>query len=72
MKISLTEQIKCVEDEIQMRHRVYSRLVLNGKMTQGQKEKKIAAMEAVLNTLILAERLHIHHSFNQQQEKNNG
>lgn len=72
MTITIQEQIRCVEDEIQMRHRVYFRLVLNGKMTPEQKEKKIATMEAVRDTLILAERMHILKPFNQPQEKNNG
>ena len=65
MQISIQEQIKCVEREIAMRQRVYPRLVINGKMTAGEKDKQIAAMHAVYNTLILAERVHLHRSCNQ-------
>lgn len=42
MQISLSEQIKCVEREIQKRKWVYPNLVLAGKMTQGTKDKEIA------------------------------
>lgn len=34
-------------------------------MTAGQKDKEIATMEAVLNTLIIASRTHILKSYNQ-------
>jgi len=71
MEISIQEQIKCVEREIDMRKKVYPRLVINGKMTEGQKNKEIAAMNAVYNTLILAQRMHIHRSFNQPIENKN-
>ncbi len=71
MEISIQEQIKCVEREIDMRKKVYPRLVINGKMTEGQKNKEIAAMNAVYNTLILAQRMHIHRSFNQPTENKN-
>ena len=71
MEISIQEQIKCVEREIDMRKKVYPRLVINGKMTEGQKNKEIAAMNAVYNTLILAQRMHIHRSFNQPTESKN-
>lgn len=71
MQISLSEQIKCVEREIQKRKWVYPNLVLAGKMTQGTKDKEIATMQAVYNTLILAERMQIHRSFNQPTENNN-
>lgn len=37
-------------------------------MTAGEKDKQIAAMQAVYNTLILAERTHLHRSCNQPQE----
>lgn len=63
--IDIKEQIKCVEREISMRERVYPRLVINGKMTAGQKDREIAAMKAVYNTLILAERQHLHRVCNQ-------
>nr|DAG88528.1 MAG TPA: hypothetical protein [Herelleviridae sp.] len=72
MQISIQEQIKCVEREIAMRKRVYPNLVIRGKMTTGEKDKQIAAMQAVYNTLILAERAHLHRSWNQSQEKQEG
>lgn len=65
MDISIQEQIKCVEREIAMRKSVYPRLVIKGKMTSGEKDKQIATMQAVYNTLILAERTHLHRSCNQ-------
>lgn len=68
MDISIQEQIKCVEREIAMRRRVYPRLVISGKMTAREKDKQIATMQAVYNTLILAERTHLHRSCNQPQE----
>lgn len=71
MEVTIQEQIKCVQDEIAMRHHVYGRLVAAGKMTPKQKESKIAAMHAVYKTLILAERMHILQPFNQPQEETN-
>ena len=68
MQISLSDQIKCVEREINMRRRIYPRRVINKTMTEGEKDREIATMQAVLNTLILAQRAHFHHSFNQNQE----
>jgi len=68
MQISLSEQIRCVEREISMRKRVYPGLVIRGKMTEGQKDREIAAMQAVYQTLILAERTHIHRACNQPSE----
>lgn len=68
MQISLSEQIRCVEREISMRKRVYLGLVIRGKMTEGQKDREIAAMQAVYQTLILAERAHIHRACNQLPE----
>lgn len=68
MQISLSEQIRCVEREISMRKRVYPGLVIRGKMTEGQKDREIATMQAVYQTLILAERTHIHCACNQLPE----
>lgn len=68
MQISLSEQIRCVEREISMRKRVYPGLVIRGKMTEGQKDREIATMQAVYQTLILAERTHIHRACNQLPE----
>jgi hypothetical protein len=50
--IPLAEQIQCVEREIAFRRRVYSRWVFGKKMTQAKADKEIAAMSAVLDTLI--------------------
>lgn len=69
MTINIKDQIKCVEREIEMRKKVYPRSVLNGRMTPGQKDREIATMTAVLNTLIIAERMHILKPFNQPQDK---
>lgn len=68
--IDIKEQIKCVEREISMRERVYPRLVINGKMTAGQKDREIATMKAVYNTLIIAERQHLHRACNQIETQN--
>ena len=51
MTVSMTEQIKCVKREISMRERVYPRFVKEGKMTQDEADREIAAMKAVLDTL---------------------
>jgi len=67
--ITISAQIKCVEREISMRERVYPNLVLKGKMTPAQKDREIATMKAVYNTLILAERTHLHLACNQPQEE---
>lgn len=68
--ITISEQIKCVEREIEMRRRVYPNLVIRGKMTAGAKDKEIATMQAVYNTLILVQRTHLHKEFNQPKEQN--
>lgn len=44
MQISLSDQIKCVEREIDMRRRFYPKRVINKTMTEGEKDKEIAAM----------------------------
>jgi hypothetical protein len=50
--IPLAEQIVCVEREIGFRKRVYPRRVADRKMTQANADKQIAAMTAVLDTLL--------------------
>ncbi|MBQ9236258.1 MAG: hypothetical protein IJ184_07350 [Alphaproteobacteria bacterium] len=50
-KITLDEQIRCVQREITYREYVYPNLCARGKMTVGTKEKEIATMQAVLATL---------------------
>lgn len=48
---SLDDQITEVWLEIRQRHRVYGRMVADGRMKAEQSERKIAVMEAVLETL---------------------
>ena len=48
---SLASQIAEVDAEIKKRHEVYDRLVNLGKMSRSQARYKIAAMEAVRDTL---------------------
>lgn len=50
--IPLAEQIQCVEREIALRKRVYPRRVSDRKMSQAQADKQLAAMTAVLDTLL--------------------
>jgi hypothetical protein len=51
-----SEQIACVRREIAMRERSYPRWVEAGKMTQEKAEDELAAMRAVLATIIKVER----------------
>jgi hypothetical protein len=51
VKVSLTDQIASVNREIGMRRRVYPGWVRQKKMTEGQADAEIAAMEAVAETL---------------------
>ena len=60
----ISDQIKCVMREIEMRKRVYPRFVINGKMTQGQADKELNLMKAVYQTLILVEQKHLLKPFN--------
>lgn len=49
--IDLSQQLKCVEREIEMRNRVYPRWVASKKLTQAKADQEIAAMQAVAKTL---------------------
>jgi hypothetical protein len=49
--MTTADQIKCVEREIAMRRRVFPRLVERQKMSQGEADREIATMEAVLRTV---------------------
>lgn len=69
MEITIQDQLRCVEREINKRQSVYPWLVARGKMTKGTQDKEIATMQAVYHTLVLAERLHLHRRFNQKQEQ---
>jgi hypothetical protein len=50
--IGIEEQIVCVVREIALRRRVYPRRVADRKMTQALADKQLAAMSAVLDTLL--------------------
>lgn len=50
-KISIEDQVACVERELRQRARVYPRLVEQGKMTINQSRLETARMEAVRDTL---------------------
>lgn len=69
MEIPISDQIKCVEREIALRQYVYPKKVLEGKMTEGQKDLEINRMKAVYETLILAQRAHLNLTCNQQTLK---
>lgn len=49
--VSLDQQIKEVEREIGMRFKVYAGRMSRGDMTKEDADKKIATMQAVLETL---------------------
>lgn len=68
MEITIQDQLRCVEREINKRQSVYPWLVARGKMTKGTQDKEIATMQAVYHTLVLAERVHLRRRFNQRQE----
>ena len=51
MKISLLEQIKCVQREVALRRRVYKNRVAMKQMSQAQADEEIDRMCAVLDTL---------------------
>lgn len=50
--MDIAEQVECVERELRMRRQAYPRWVANGKMSQKKMDYEIAAMEAVLRTLL--------------------
>ncbi len=50
--ISVVDQITCVRREIAMRERVYPKWVNAGRMKAEAAEREIAAMRAVLETLL--------------------
>jgi hypothetical protein len=53
-KISIDDQIKCVQREIGMRERVYPGWVEKGKMRPEKADYEITAMKAVLGSLQIA------------------
>lgn len=52
-KVSLREQAKEAQRELEMRHRVYPGLVKRGKMTETEQAVAIARMRAIRDTLRL-------------------
>jgi len=50
--ITLAEQIACVRREILMRQRVYPARVNQRAMSQDKADRELAAMNAVLDTLL--------------------
>ena len=56
MPVSLIDQIACVRRELSLRESVYRRRVADGKMKQDAADREIAAMKAVLETVIRVER----------------
>ena len=51
MPPDLAAQIACVERELRLRHKVYPRLVQQGKMTPPQAQHELLTMASVLRTL---------------------
>jgi hypothetical protein len=49
--VSIEDQIREVQRELDMRHEVYGRRVANKSMTQQRADRYIQVMEAVLATL---------------------
>lgn len=50
--ITLDQQIACVRRELALRKSAYPRWIQSRRMTQATADKEIAAMEAVLATLL--------------------
>jgi hypothetical protein len=49
--MTLADQLKEAQREVAVRKRVYPSLVERGRMTQGQADYHLAAMEAIVQTL---------------------
>lgn len=56
MSVPMADQIAAVRREINMRARVYPNLVTHRKMSQHKADVETAAVQAVLETLLRAER----------------
>jgi hypothetical protein len=48
MTITIPDKLKELRREMQMRHRVYPRLIGNGKMTQADADRAVAILRAVI------------------------
>lgn len=57
--MTLEEQIKVVQREIDYRKRLYPVWVKNGKMTQTEANYQIEGMECVLNSLVVLHKFQI-------------
>lgn len=51
VEITLGEQVKCLQREVNWRFRMYPKWVIAGRMTQNDADFQIAAMRAALKTL---------------------
>lgn len=51
LPVTLEDQLRCVEREIALRERVYSRWAESGKMMRQKADREIAVMRAVADTL---------------------
>lgn len=60
-EIPIEAQIKCVQREIEFRHRVYARRVSQGRMSEVFAEQQIKLMQAVLKTLEEVRNDHLRH-----------
>lgn len=56
-KISIDDQIRCAQRELDMRQKVYPNLVRNKKMTEAAAEKEVASMFAIIETLRWAKKV---------------
>ena len=65
--VDIDAQIACVKRELSLRKGFYPTLIARGKMTPATAEQEIDRMNAVLNTLVLAERAHLDKSWNQPE-----
>jgi hypothetical protein len=50
--VALVDQVACIRREIKMRERVYPRWVKMDRMSQDVADRELAAMRAVLQTLL--------------------
>ncbi len=50
-KVTIQEQLECVERELAYRHRCYPRWVEQGRMQLDQASRELVRMEAVRDTL---------------------
>lgn len=50
-RISLADQIKCVERELALRRSAYPKWIRSGRMKQETADREIATMKAVLESL---------------------